>query len=92
MIGTVGAAFVYTEICLEEVPDMGYDPFGDPPRGEICLRGKTPFVGYYKDEELTKEVVTDGWFHTGNQRNTCLQIINLFSSSIILLLYYYPLR
>ncbi|KAG8389589.1 hypothetical protein BUALT_Bualt02G0244800 [Buddleja alternifolia] len=35
MIGTVGSAFVYTEICLEGVPEMGYDPLGDPPRGDI---------------------------------------------------------
>ncbi|KAL6525886.1 Long-chain-fatty-acid--CoA ligase 2 (Long-chain acyl-CoA synthetase 2) (Fatty acid activator 2) [Orobanche minor] len=66
MIGTVGAAFVYTEIRLEEVADMGYDPLGDPPRGEICLRAKTAFAGYYKNPELTEEVVKDGWFHTGD--------------------------
>ncbi|KAI3449370.1 hypothetical protein Pfo_006035 [Paulownia fortunei] len=66
MIGTVGSAFVYTEICLEEVPEMGYDPLGDPPRGEICLRGKTAFAGYYKNPELTQEVLKDGWFHTGD--------------------------
>lgn len=66
MIGTVGASFVYNEICLEEVPEMGYDPLGEPSRGEICLRGKVPFAGYYKDPELTKETVIDGWFHTGD--------------------------
>ncbi|KAL9168279.1 hypothetical protein ABFS82_04G005200 [Erythranthe guttata] len=66
LIGTVGSAFVYTEIRLEEVPEMGYDPFGDPPRGEVLLRGKTEFAGYYKNPELTQEVVKDGWFHTGD--------------------------
>ncbi|KAL0371568.1 UNVERIFIED_CONTAM: Long chain acyl-CoA synthetase 1 [Sesamum angustifolium] len=66
MIGTVGASFVYNEICLEEVPEMGYDPLADPPRGEICLRGKTTFAGYYKNPELTQEVIKDGWFHTGD--------------------------
>ncbi|KAL0420155.1 UNVERIFIED_CONTAM: Long chain acyl-CoA synthetase 1 [Sesamum radiatum] len=65
MIGTVGASFVYNEICLE-VPEMGYDPLADPPRGEICLRGKTTFAGYYKNPELTQEVIKDGWFHTGD--------------------------
>lgn len=64
-IGTVGAPSVYTEMRLEEVPEMGYHPLASPPRGEICLRGKTIFTGYYKNPELTKESIRDGWFHTG---------------------------
>ncbi|KAL3535092.1 hypothetical protein ACH5RR_003553, partial [Cinchona calisaya] len=66
LIGTVGSAFVYNEVRLEEVPEMGYDPLGDPPRGEICIRGKTAFAGYYKNPELTRETMRDGWFHTGD--------------------------
>ncbi|KAF9688185.1 hypothetical protein SADUNF_Sadunf02G0170800 [Salix dunnii] len=66
MLGTVGAAAVYNELCLEEVPEMGYNPLGDPPCGEICLRGKTLFSGYYKNPELTRESMKDGWFHTGD--------------------------
>jgi long-chain acyl-CoA synthetase len=65
MLGTVGAAAVYNDLCLEEVPEMGYDPLGNPPCGEICLRGKTLFSGYYKNPELTRESMKDGWFHTG---------------------------
>ncbi|PSR85930.1 Long chain acyl-CoA synthetase, partial [Actinidia chinensis var. chinensis] len=65
MHGTVGPPFVYSELRLEEVPEMGYDPLGNPPRGEICLRGKSTFAGYYKNPELTREALRDGWFHTG---------------------------
>lgn len=67
MIGTVGSPFVYSELRLEEVPDMGYNPLADPPRGEICVRAKTKFAGYYKNPELTREAMRDGWFHTGKQ-------------------------
>uniref|UniRef100_M1AI81 Long-chain-fatty-acid CoA ligase n=1 Tax=Solanum tuberosum TaxID=4113 RepID=M1AI81_SOLTU len=66
MLGTVGPPFVFTEVRLEEVPEMGYDPLADPPRGEICVRGRTTFAGYYKNPELTKEAIKDGWFHTGD--------------------------
>ncbi|XP_071716378.1 long chain acyl-CoA synthetase 1-like isoform X2 [Rutidosis leptorrhynchoides] len=80
MIGTVGSPFVYTELRLEQVSDMGYDPLANPPRGEICVRGKTSFAGYYKNPELTNEVMKDGWFHTGDigemQPNGVLKIID----------------
>ncbi|KAM0877500.1 hypothetical protein ACQ4PT_035442 [Festuca glaucescens] len=66
LVGTVGVATTYTELRLEEVPEMGYDPLGVPARGEILIRGNTVFTGYYKNPELTNEVMADGWFHTGD--------------------------
>ncbi|CAM8927464.1 unnamed protein product [Rhodiola kirilowii] len=66
MVGCVGAPFVCSEIRLEEIPDMGYDPLANPPRGEICVRAKNLFSGYYKNPELTTESIRDGWFHTGD--------------------------
>lgn len=65
MVGAVGTVSVYNEMRLEEVPEMGYNPLGNPPRGEICVRGKSVFTEYYKSPELTSEAMKDGWFHTG---------------------------
>ncbi|CAL4910493.1 unnamed protein product [Urochloa decumbens] len=66
LVGSAGVPATYTEIRLEEVPEMGYDPLGVPSRGEVCIRGKSIFAGYYKNPELTNEAIVDGWFHTGD--------------------------
>ncbi|KAL0464907.1 UNVERIFIED_CONTAM: Long chain acyl-CoA synthetase 4 [Sesamum latifolium] len=67
MINTVGPPLPVVDICLESVPEMGYDALSrTTPRGEICIRGKCLFSGYYKRDDLTKEVMTDRWFHTGD--------------------------
>ena len=52
-VGTVGRALPETEVRIAE-------------DGEILVKHTGIFKGYYKDEEQTKEVLVDGWMHTGD--------------------------
>jgi len=52
-LGTVGRALPGTEVRIAD-------------DGEIVVKHKGIFKGYYKDEENTREVLIDGWMHTGD--------------------------
>ena len=53
-IGAVGQGNDYLDYKIE-------------PDGELCIRGDSIMLGYYKDPEATAAVIDkDGWFHTGD--------------------------
>ena len=47
MVGAVGFSVPGITWRLAALEDMGYDPLGQPARGELCLRGDTMFSGYH---------------------------------------------
>jgi long-chain acyl-CoA synthetase len=59
-LGSVGRVIPYLE-CKIDVVDPEHDV------GEVLVRGENVMVGYYKDEEATREAIDqDGWLHTGD--------------------------
>lgn len=52
-IGTVGKPLQGVEVKIQ-------------PDGEIWVKGPNVFLGYYKDEAATKEVLEDGWLKSGD--------------------------
>ena len=53
MFGTVGTLIDNVEVKIAE-------------DGEILCKGPNVMMGYFKKPDLTAEVITDGWFHTGD--------------------------
>ena len=57
-VGSIGKALPHVQAKIEDANDEGM--------GELVVKGPNVMLGYYNDEEATKEVLEDGWFRTGD--------------------------
>ena len=57
-LGSIGKAFPNMEVKIEEPNEDGV--------GELMAKGPTIMLGYYNNEEATKDTIEDGWLHTGD--------------------------
>ena len=57
-VGSVGRALPHVELKLDQPDEKGI--------GEVLVRGDNVMEGYWKNEDATHEVLSNGWFHTGD--------------------------
>ena len=56
--GSIGYPLSNVEVKIDKPNEEGI--------GEIIAKGPNVMLGYYENEEATKEVLKDGWFYTGD--------------------------
>ena len=69
-LGSIGIPLPGAECRLVDVAEMGYLSTDQPcPRGELYVKSPSVSAGYYRDEELTRQVLPagkDSWYPTGD--------------------------
>ena len=69
-------------ICDEKGEEV---PMGE--KGEIVIKGENVMLGYWKNEEATKETIKDGWLYTGDMgyvdADGFLYVLGRFKSLLI---------
>lgn len=57
-VGSAGKALVCSELKIDEPNEKG--------EGEVLIKSTTLMLGYYENEEATKEAIQNGWFRSGD--------------------------
>ena len=60
---TVGRVHSHLEVKIIDT-EGNIAPVGE--QGELCTRGYSVMKGYWDDDERTRDVIVDGWMHTGD--------------------------
>lgn len=57
-LGSAGKALVCSKLKIKDPNENG--------EGEVLIKSSTLMLGYYENEEATKEAIQDGWFNSGD--------------------------
>lgn len=81
--GSVGQPLPGVEVRIQEDPEL------EAGQGEVLARSGSVMLGYYKNEQATKEIIdADGWLHTGDMGyfdyRDSLHITGRYKSVIVL--------
>lgn len=57
-VGSAGRPLPHSDLRLDQPDEKGI--------GEVLVRGENVMKGYWKNPEATRDVMSDGWFHTGD--------------------------
>ena len=63
-VGSVGIPIMDTDVKIVDPDTGGPVPIGEP--GEIVVSGPQVFAGYHRQPQETENVLTNGWFRTGD--------------------------
>ncbi|MYT26960.1 AMP-binding protein, partial [Streptomyces sp. SID7760] len=84
LLRTAGKVIEGVEVVIRDAEGRSL-PAGE--RGEICVRSPHVMKGYWKQPELTAEVLRDGWLHTGDigfvDRDGYLTIVDRLKDMIV---------
>ena len=83
-MGSSGQIAKYMEVNICD-DDGNILPTGE--KGEIVVKGENVMIGYWKNEEATKETIRDGWLYTGDlghmDKDGFLYVLGRFKSLLI---------
>ncbi len=63
-VGTVGRVGPHLEVKVVDPTTGETVPRGEP--GELCTKGYSVMLGYWREPQKSAEAIRDGWMHTGD--------------------------